>query len=113
MGRDTLGAFEQLVLLACLRLKEGAYTVAILNEIEARTGRSSTHAAVYVALRRLEQRGLVDSTLGESTPERGGRAKRYFTVRPHAVEALVEARDGLMNMWQGLEPDLGAGGVGP
>ena len=111
MGRDTLGAFEQLVLLACLRLGDGAYTVAIMGEIEERTGRRTSHSAVYVALKRLEQRGLVDSHLGEATAERGGRPKRYFHVRPEALPALVEARDSLLNMWQDLEIDAAGGGV--
>lgn len=104
MGKDSLGEFEQLVLLACLRLGEGAYTVAIVDEIEARTGRSSSHAAVYVALQRLEAKGLVRSWLGESTPERGGRAKRFFAVEPAALPMLRGARDQLLSMWDGVEP---------
>ncbi len=104
MGREHLGEFEQLVLLACLHLRDDAYTVRVIEEIEARTGRRAQHSAVYVALRRLEKRGLVESRLGESTPERGGRAKRYFTVRPQAVKALEAARDALLAMWRDLEP---------
>lgn len=103
MGRDRLGAFEQLVLLACLRLGEDAYTVAVVDELASRTGRETSHAAVYVALRRLEEKGLVRSELGESTPERGGRPKRYFEVSPAALPALREARDVLLTMWEGLE----------
>lgn len=112
MGRSHLGEFEQLVLLACMRLGDEAYTVSILREIEARAGRRTSHAAVYVALRRLGERGLVDSQMGEPTPERGGRPKRYFSVRPEAVTALVEARDALLNMWQGLEGDPRVQGAG-
>ena len=103
MGRDTLGEFEQLVLLACLRLGDGAYTVAVVDEITERSGRETSHAAVYVALRRLESKGLVRSRLGESTPERGGRPKRFFEVEPRARQALREARDVLLRMWDGLE----------
>ena len=103
MGRTTLGEFEQLVLLACLRLGDGAYTVSIMKELTARTGRTASHAAVYVALKRLEERKLVASRLGTSTPERGGRAKRFVQVLPEAVTMLRAARDDLMNMWQGLE----------
>lgn len=103
MGRKSLGDFEQLVLLACLRLGEGAYTVSVMQEIERRTGRSPSHAAVYVALRRLETRGLVTSELGESTATRGGRPKRFVRVRPEAVAMLEEARDDLLSMWQGLD----------
>jgi PadR family transcriptional regulator PadR len=111
VGRDSLGTFEQLVLLACLRLKEEAYTVSIMQEIEDRTGRRSQHSAIYVALRRLERRGLVRSHLGEPTPERGGRPKRYFRATPEAGTALVAARDELLAMWEGLEPDAARAGT--
>lgn len=104
MGRDRLGEFEQLVLLACLRLGPEAYTVSVAEEIEERTGRETAHAAVYVVLRRLEEKGLVDSTLGDSTPERGGRPKRFFRVLPEATVLLRESRDHLLSMWRGLEP---------
>lgn len=107
MGRKTLGEFEQLVLLACLRLGDDAYTVSVMREIAARTGREASHAAVYVALRRLEERKLVTSHLGAATPERGGRAKRFVRVLPEAVTMLRAARDDLMNMWQGLEEGTG------
>ncbi|MFW6198482.1 MAG: PadR family transcriptional regulator [Acidobacteriota bacterium] len=103
MSRDTLGEFEQLVLLAALRLGDEAYTVPIIDEIERRTGRTPTHAAVYVAMRRLEDKGLVRSEKGAPTSERGGRAKRYFRVEPRAVELLREQRDALLSMWEGLE----------
>ena len=104
MGRDSLGEFEQLVLLATLRLGKDAYVVPIIDDIAVRTGRDVTHAAVYVALRRLEKRGLVSSRLGESTPERGGKPKRYFELAPEALDQLRESRDALLNMWKGLEP---------
>lgn len=102
-GRESLGELEQLVLLACLRLGEGAYTVALVEEIARRTGREPSHATVYVALRRLEKKGLVRSELGGSTPERGGRRKRHFEVLPAAGPQLREARDALLSMWEGLE----------
>lgn len=105
MSRDTLGDFEQLVLLACLRLSDSAYTVSILNEIQERTGRRVAHSAVYVALKRLEGRGMVASRVGESTAERGGRAKRFFRVLPAAIPELTRARDHLMAMWDGLDPE--------
>ncbi len=103
MPRESLGEFEQLVLLACMRLGSSAYAVPIIQEIEDRTGRATSHAAVYVALRRLEKKGLVTSTLGDPTPQRGGRSKRYFAVDPKAIELLRESRDALLSMWQGLE----------
>jgi DNA-binding PadR family transcriptional regulator len=103
MGRESLGEFEQIVLLACLQLGERAYTVPVIEEIETRTGRSVSHAAVYVALRRLERKGLVRSTLAEPTAERGGRAKRYFHVTTAAIGLLKESRQALRSMWQGLQ----------
>jgi PadR family transcriptional regulator PadR len=103
MGRESLGEFEQLVLLACLHLEDKAYAVPIIEEIEKRTGRTASHAAVYIALRRLEKKGLVESSLADPTPERGGRAKRFFRVVPQAVELLRESREALLAMWQGLE----------
>lgn len=102
MGREWLGEFEQMVLLACLRLGEGAYTMAVADEIESITGREASHAAVYVALRRLEKKTLVESRLGTATPERGGRPKRFFRVLPAAMEPLRESRDALMGLWDGV-----------
>lgn len=99
----TLGEFEQIVLLAVLRLGEDAYTVSIIEEIERRTGRRLSHAAVYVALTRMEKKGLVHSRLGPPSPVRGGRAKRFFRIDPRAMPLLRESRDALLNMWKGLE----------
>ena len=103
MPRASLGEFEQLVLLACLRLGPEAYAVPVIAEIAARTGRNASHAAVYVALQRLEKKGLVSSRLGEPVAERGGRAKRHFEVMPEAVEQLRASRDALLSMWDGVE----------
>ncbi len=108
MTRETLGDFEQLVLLACLHLGKEAYTVSVMREVEARTGRTLTHAAVYVALKRLERRGLVTSELGEPTSARGGRPKRFFRVEPRAVPELIASRDALLAMWEGLDPATGS-----
>ena len=103
MPRQSLGEFEQLVLLACLRLSDEAYAVPIVDEIAARTGRAPSHAAVYIALQRLEKKGLVTSQMGEPLPERGGRSRRCFAVEPHAVELLRASRDALLAMWDGVE----------
>jgi DNA-binding PadR family transcriptional regulator len=103
MSRRSLGEFEQLVLLAILRVGQDAYAVPLIEEIEKRTGRSISHAAVYIALRRLEAKGLVVSRLGDPTAERGGRAKRFFKVVPSALPQLRESRDALLSMWEGLE----------
>ena len=106
MGRETLGEVEQLVLLAILRLGDDAYGVPIVEEILQRTGRDVSRAAVYIALRRLKQKGLVSSRLADPDPVPGGKAKRYFSVEAAGIDRLTEARSTLMNMWDGLQPLL-------
>ena len=102
MGREALGEFEHLVLLAIARLGPEAYGVPIVDELERSTGRAVSRASVYVALKRLEGKGLIVSMLGEPTPERGGRAKRYFQISALAQRRLQEARATLMKMWADL-----------
>lgn len=103
MTKRSLGEFEQLVLLAILRIGDGAYAVPVIREIQTQTGRDASHAAVYIALRRLEEKDLVSSHLADPTPERGGRGKRYYAVCPAAITLLRESRDALLRMWDGLE----------
>ena len=103
---DHLGELEQIVLLAVLRLGDEAYGVPIGVEIEQRTGRSLTVGALYRTLDRLEAKGCVTSSFGDPTPERGGRARRYFKVRPVAIRALRAGRDALAAMWDGLGPQV-------
>jgi PadR family transcriptional regulator PadR len=98
-----LGDLEQIVLLAVLRLGDKAYAVPILEEIEAQSGRKVARGALYTALDRLEAKGCLRSRLGEPLPERGGRARRYFTVTAAALRALKESRLALMRLWRGLE----------
>ena len=102
MGREQLGEFEHLVLLAVARLGQDAYGVPIVDELERQTGRRVSRASVYVALKRLEAKHLILSTMGDPTPERGGRAKRYFQISPLAERRLIEAREALMKMWADL-----------
>lgn len=104
MTRETLGEFEQMVLVAILQLTGDVYGVPIVDEIQRRTGRRVGDAAVYVALRRLEQRGLIESWMSEPTPERGGKAKRCVKVTPAGVRAVREAREAMDRMWEGLDP---------
>ena len=106
MARESLGEFEQLVLLAIMRLGDVAYGVPIVDEIERRTSRAVSRPAVYIALRRLAKKGLVTSTLAAPTPEPGGRAKRYYRVQKAGIQQLVEARRDLLNMWDGVSPAL-------
>ena len=98
-----LGELEQIVLLAVLRLGDEAYAVPILEQIEAQAGRTLARGALYTALDRLEAKGCLRSRLGDPLPERGGRARRYFTVTPAAVKALKQSRLALQRLWDGLE----------
>jgi PadR family transcriptional regulator PadR len=98
-----LGELEQIVLLAVLRLGDEAYATPILDEIESQAGRRVARGALYTALDRLETKGCLRSRVGEPLPERGGRARRYFTVTPPALRALKESRLALMRLWRGLE----------
>jgi PadR family transcriptional regulator PadR len=107
--REHLGEFEHIVLLAVLRLGEDAYGVPIRREIETRTGRALTVGALYRTLDRLEAKGYVTSSFGEPTPERGGRSRRYFKVRPLGARTLRASRDALAAMWEGLEPQVTRG----
>ena len=100
---EYLGEFEQMVMLAVARLGDGAYGMAILDEIHARTGADVAVGSVYAALDRLERRGYVSSSVGEPTPERGGRAKRYFAVEPAGAFALTRSRAAIDALWDGLE----------
>lgn len=103
MSDRTLGELEQIVLLAILRLGQEAYGVPIVDEIERRTGRAPSRAAVYIVLTRLEKKGLVSSRLGEPTRERGGKARRFFRLLPAGLERLRETKAVLNRMWEGLE----------
>jgi PadR family transcriptional regulator PadR len=101
--REALGEFEQLVLLAIVHLGDDVYGVPIVDEIERRTGRKVAHAAVYVTLRRLEQKGLLESWKSDPTPERGGKARRHVQVTREGKALLRDSRRALDRMWQGLD----------
>ena len=97
-----MGEFEQLVLLALLRLDNDAYGMEVREQIELRTGRDISYGAVYTTLDRLESKGFVAHRLGEPTPDRGGRARKYFRVLPEGRRALRDARETLAVMWEGV-----------
>src|SRR5689334_12472752 len=97
-----LGEFELMVLLALMRLGDDAYGVPISREIEQRSGREVALGSVYAALERLEEKGLVASTLGDPTAERGGRAKRYFRITESGLRGVRETQRALVNLWRGL-----------
>jgi DNA-binding PadR family transcriptional regulator len=102
MAERLLTDFELLILLAILRIGDEAYGVPIGREIEAATRRPVTRASIYTALDRLQRMGLVSSAFGDPTPERGGRAKRFFTVTSAGVKAVREAQRAFTAMWRGL-----------
>src|SRR3954463_12141671 len=102
MSRESLGHFELLVLLALFGQGEDAYGVPIANAIEHSTGKPVILASVYNTLERLEQRGHVQSVKGQPTPERGGRAKRYFSITTAGMREVRAAKKALTTLWRGI-----------
>jgi PadR family transcriptional regulator, regulatory protein PadR len=102
----SIGDFEQLILLALVRLGEDAYGVSIRQEIESRAVRTVSPGALYTALDRLEKRGFVTSRLGEPTPERGGKRKRLYTLQPAGERALARVTESLRLMSRGVAARL-------
>src|ERR1700691_2215593 len=103
-----LGEFELMILLTIIRLGDDAYGVPLSRELASIRKREVSVGSVYAALDRLEIKGLIASSLGESTPERGGRAKRYFRVTDQGLQAARETRRVLTKLWKSL-PSAGAG----
>jgi PadR family transcriptional regulator, regulatory protein PadR len=101
--RDFLGEFEHIVVLALMRLGDHAYGVTVRQEIEARIKREVSIGAIYATLDRLEAKSYVKSLLGEPTPERGGRSKRFFRVTTQGVAAVHRTHRALHKMTEGLD----------
>ena len=99
---ETLGTFEQAVLLAILRLREDAYGRGILREVQERLKRDIAAGAVHATLERLEGKGLIRSRLGLGTPVRDGRARRFYQLEPEGVRALNDARAAVNDIWHGI-----------
>ncbi len=97
-----LGEFELMVMLAILRLDSDVYGVPISREIEEITGREVSIGSVYAALERLEEKGLVTSSLGEPTAERGGRAKRFFRITDSGLKEVRQTQRALTRLWTGV-----------
>ncbi len=97
-----LGELEQMVLMAVLQLKDGAYGTNVLKELSDRGGRKVTPGALFATMDRLEGKGLVASRLGDPTPGRGGKRKRFLTVTPEGIAALRDARSAWDRMSEGL-----------
>lgn len=99
----SLGELEHQVMLALLRQRENGYTVPIVLELERRTGREVAPAAVYITLRRLEQKGMLISDLRMSVGEAGSRERRYFALTPAGRTRLYEAQQAYIRLWEGLD----------
>lgn len=100
---DPLGEFEQIVILAILRLADKAYGVSIRNEIRDRTGREVASGALYTTLERLETKGLLTSRFGDPTPQRGGRAKKFYTTTSTGLKAVTESQRTFRRLLEGLD----------
>src|SRR3954470_11749478 len=102
MARQHLTDFELMILLSILRIGEDAYGVPIARQIEETGKRTVLLGAIYTALDRLEANGLVTSSYGDPTPERGGRAKRFFKVTAKGIKAVKEAQKAFTALWSGI-----------
>jgi PadR family transcriptional regulator PadR len=109
MPPDYIGEFEQLVLMTILRLGDQAYGATVRDEIADRTGREVSLSAVYTTLERLEHKKMLRSRVGEPTPQRGGRRKRYFALSAAGEHALQTSWQRLKRVAEGLEPLLDRG----
>ena len=105
---DVLGAFEQAVVLAIVRLGAEAYGRAILKEVQARLERDVAAGAVHATLERLQAKGLIASRLGSGTPVRSGRARRFYRIQPAGLRAMDDARAAVDTLWHGLKWPLKA-----
>ncbi|MBK7649662.1 MAG: helix-turn-helix transcriptional regulator [Flammeovirgaceae bacterium] len=105
MKGTNLGEFEELVLLTIATLVSDAYSVAICDDLENRTGRAVKLGVVHSVLNRLEEKGLAKSKLGEATSTRGGKRKRYYTVTNTGKAALLNAKE-LRDQYWNIMPEL-------
>ncbi len=106
MSQDYLGEFEQVVLLSIMRLGDEAYGLAVKDEMEAVAGRTPSSGALYTTLDRMERKGLLESSEGPASTERGGRPRRYLRLTPEGLEMLARSRSTLLALWNGLEGAL-------
>ena len=106
MTRKGLGEFEQQVLLTILQLGGESYSVPMVLEMEERSGRPTSQAAVYIALRRLEEKGLVGSRMEDAAESGTGRERRYFRALPDGIALLRQSRETMERFWDGLDESL-------
>lgn len=102
MSQKSLGEFEQVVMLALVKLGDNAYGAAIRAFLHESISRDVALGALYATLERMEKKGLVSSELGESTAQRGGRPKRFFAVTGQGKQALISAKQAMDTLWQGI-----------
>jgi DNA-binding PadR family transcriptional regulator len=103
MAERLLGGFETLLLLAVIRLDGLAYGVTVRDELKEQAGKDVAVGAIYTGLDRLEQRGLVESWAGDPTPERGGRAKRFYRVTANGIRAIKDTQTAIRKLSSGLK----------
>lgn len=108
--RVSLGELEHQVLIAILRLGGEAYSVSITQELEERTGREAAQAAIFIVLKRLESKGLLESRLDDSAVPDTGRVRRYFKLTPAGMKSLKQTRQALDRLWEGLDTAYEKGG---
>jgi len=106
MTQRFLGEFEQMVLLSILQLKNDAYAVSVLEELDSRAGRHVSRGSLYKTLERLETKGLLQWAKEEGSPDRGGHPRRLFQVTPRGITVLQESRHALTRLWEGLDSVL-------
>lgn len=106
MKKLSIGALEELILLSVVLIDQEAYGVAILSEIEKRTGKKHSIGSIHSSLVKLEEKGFLDSNEGGATKERGGRRKRYFALTPAGLETLIKVKQ-MRESYYALIPSLG------
>ena len=105
MSKEYLGEFEELVLLIVAMMKDLSYGLGICDEIKSQTGRATTIGAVHATVARLERKGFVETYMGGSTNERGGRRKRLIRMTNSGKNTLIKSRDAKVNLWTQI-PEL-------
>jgi DNA-binding PadR family transcriptional regulator len=97
---------DEILMLAILRLKDNAYGVSIIKEVQKRTGKKLTFGSLWVSLDILHKRGFVKKIMADPTPQRGGRSKIFYSLSPKGIRALEEAREFQKTLWEGLSAQL-------
>jgi PadR family transcriptional regulator PadR len=97
---------DEILMLAILRLKDDAYGVSIIKEVQVRTGKKLTFGSLWVSMDILHKRGFVKKRMADPTPRRGGRSKIYYSLTPKGRRALEEVREFQKSLWEGVPAQL-------